>query len=504
MNPADALLAEIAADDLGSVSPSVYETGRLVAEAPWLDKHAERVAYLLRTQQPDGSWGAPDGYALVPTLSATEALMLELERPSVPPGGALTTAVDRGLGALFRQLRPGAGGPTPDTIAVEFIVPYLVDRINAQLALRGTARLAPPSDTDPARLSALRHAVRHGRPAPEKLWHSLEVLDADVRYARTVVTTDGRVGGSPAATAAWLSAHGSDDPAARAYLRTVAGRYGGPVPSIQPITVFERAWVLATLASAGVPTAPVPCLVDHLTQAVGEEGAPAGFGLPADSDDTAGALHALALAGSPRPVDPLLRYEADGYFRCFLGERTPSTSTNAHVLDALVDTGLFAQRFQRSAVTIVRWLLDTQEPDGSWWDKWHASPYYATACCAAALARAGAPAFGAALPRAVRWTLATQRPDGSWGRWCGTVEETSYAVQILTAVPVNGPLTDHAIARARDWLLEQPDDAGWPPLWHDKDLYTPIAVVRAARTAALHLAAGRLAGHPALTAATVR
>jgi hypothetical protein len=114
VNPADALLAEVAADDLGSVSPSVYETGRLVAEAPWLDKHAERVAYLLRTQQPDGSWGAPGGYALVPTLSATEALMLELERPPVPPGGALTTAVDRGLGALFRQLRPGAGGPTPD------------------------------------------------------------------------------------------------------------------------------------------------------------------------------------------------------------------------------------------------------------------------------------------------------------------------------------------------------------------------------------------------------
>jgi squalene cyclase len=109
-----------------------------------------------------------------------------------------------------------------------------------------------------------------------------------------------------------------------------------------------------------------------------------------------------------------------------------------------------------------------------------------------------------ALRRAVRWTLATQRPDGSWGRWCGTVEETSYAVQILTAVPVKGALADHAIARARDWLLEQPDDAGWPPLWHDKDLYTPIAVVRAARIAALHLAAGRLAGHAAQTLALVQ
>jgi squalene-hopene cyclase-like protein/prenyltransferase/squalene oxidase-like repeat protein len=500
VNPADALLAEIAADDLGSVSPSVYETARLVADVPWLDGHTQRVAYLLRTQQPDGSWGAPDGYALVPTLSATEALMRELDRPSVASRGALGTAVDRGLGALFRRLHDATPAATPDTIAVEFVVPYLVDRINSGLATRGTARLAAPSDTDPARLYALRDAVRQGQPVPGKLWHSLEVLDGDVRHARGVVPTDGRVGGSPAATAAWLSGQGRHDPAALEYLLTVAGRYDGPVPSIQPITVFERAWVLSTLASAGVPTAPAPYLVDYLTAAVGEHGAPAGFGLPADSDDTAAALHALALAGRPRPLDPLLRYQAGDYFHCFLGERTPSTSANAHVLDALLDAGPFAQRFHRSATTVARWLLDLQESDGSWWDKWHASPYYATACCVAALARTGAPTFAAPLRRASRWTLATQRPDGSWGRWCGTVEETSYAIQILTAVPVTSPVTDQAVALARDWLLEQPDDgADWPPLWHDKDLYTPVAVVRAARIAALRLT-GRYAG-PARTAA---
>ncbi|MFD0472314.1 hypothetical protein ACFQ0B_31455 [Nonomuraea thailandensis] len=72
---AGALVATLMSTPWGQVSASVYETGRLVTLAPWLIGHRERVHYLLRTQRPDGSWGAPDGYGLVPTLSATEALL---------------------------------------------------------------------------------------------------------------------------------------------------------------------------------------------------------------------------------------------------------------------------------------------------------------------------------------------------------------------------------------------------------------------------------------------
>ncbi|MEV4083731.1 hypothetical protein AB0J43_26065, partial [Nonomuraea fuscirosea] len=56
----------------GQVSTSVYETGRLVSLAPWLTGHRARIDYLIRTQRQDGAWGAPDGYGVVPTLSATE------------------------------------------------------------------------------------------------------------------------------------------------------------------------------------------------------------------------------------------------------------------------------------------------------------------------------------------------------------------------------------------------------------------------------------------------
>src|SRR5205814_1748241 len=73
------LLDGLVAEPAGQVSPSVYETGRVVALAPWLTGHVMRVVYLVTTQRPDGRWGpADDGYALVPTLSATDALLSAL------------------------------------------------------------------------------------------------------------------------------------------------------------------------------------------------------------------------------------------------------------------------------------------------------------------------------------------------------------------------------------------------------------------------------------------
>jgi halimadienyl-diphosphate synthase len=509
--PARALLSQVAADGYGSVSPSVYETGRLVRAARWLDGHKERLAYLLRSQRPDGGWGAPGGYGLVPTLSATDALLSEVDAdaPAVDRG-RLVDAASRGLHALFRWLGEHRPASTPDTIAVEFLVPCLVAEINGWLARRsagsttgldawrGDAHLPVPSDVDATMLAKLRDATRQGRPVPAKVWHSVEVLGADIRHARTVMPTDGHVGGSPAATAGWLAGRPGDrDAAAVAYLRTAQARHGGPVSSILPITVFERAWVLSTLAGAGVPMAAPRGLTAHLHATFGEFGAPAGVGLPPDSDDTAGALHALALTGTPRPVDPLWAYQSDSYFHCFIGERTPSTSTNAHILDALLDAGMVAageagHRRRLAVGKIVRWLLDMQEPDGCWWDKWHASPYYATACCVSALAGTGDPAVAPALRRAVAWVIGSQRADGSCGRWQGTVEETAYAVRVLSSAGPAGrtAAAGAAVARGGEWLAGQPDDAAqWPPLWHDKDLYTPVAVVRAARIAALHLTA---------------
>ncbi|MFD2350734.1 prenyltransferase/squalene oxidase repeat-containing protein [Nonomuraea ferruginea] len=61
------------------------------------------------------------------------------------------------------------------------------------------------------------------------------------------------------------------------------------------------------------------------------------------------------------------------------------------------------------------WLAGLQRPDGSWDDRWHASPYYATLGCALALGEFGGPEHTGAVLRAREWVLASQRDDGSWG-----------------------------------------------------------------------------------------
>ncbi|MFS0694430.1 prenyltransferase [Streptomyces nitrosporeus] len=505
------LVTEITRNPWGTMSPSVYETARLARIAPWLDGHGARCAFLLRTQHLNGWWGHPDGYDLVPTLSATEALLNELDRPATdssrPPVDELARAAFKGLRVLANRLDDEFRGPVPDTIGSELLIPWLVDTLNSHLAAAdgrlGACVMKLPQGVERHALARLRTAVAAGRPLPEKVWHTLEALGDQASEAPGVRLVASAVGSSPAATAAWLSRQAARQDAPASLLARAQDRWGGPVPGVISIAVFERAWVLSWLLDAGVPITVPPELTSYLENNLGATGAPAGPGLPTDSDDTAAVLHALALAGRPVSADSLWAFQGEGYFQCFLGERTPSTSTNAHVLEALHAAAPSDEpptehnRRRAAACAIEHWLLAQQHGDGFWADKWHASPYYATMCCALALARgqhAGVPSISDALARAGRWTLDTQRADGSWGRWEGTVEETSYAVQtLLRTHPGDLPQpVAQAVTQGCQYLMCNQDTRdGFVPLWHDKDLYAPGAVIRAARIAALYAAAVR-------------
>lgn len=486
-----ALVADMAADPWGRFSPSVYETGRIVALTPSLPGHAERVGFLLREQHGDGRWGGPGDYDIVPTLSATHALLTETSRPGAHP--EVARAAERGVRALADRLRLNT--LLPDTVAIELMVPGLVDDINAHLERLGRPPLTSPKGTYADLLAQLRTAVSQGHPLPEKLLHSLEVVGEPAQSAPFVKPVHGRVVGcSPAATAVWLGDEAVRDernPCVR-YLRAVQ-EPGGGVPVAAPLALFERSWVLSTLVSAGLDVRVPRELVDDLHAAFSPEGAAGGDGLPPDVDDTATALYALALLGSPRSPESLWHYEADDHFRCFPEERTPSTSANAHVLQAIgASLGLDLpdrERYVAAAKTLTRWLGERQDADGGWHDKWHASPFYATACCATALAEYGGADGNKAVRRAVDWLLATQRKDGSWGRWNGTREETAYAVKTLLhqGVPTT-EATFRAAARGAAHLLTTDGDTTHPPLWHDKDLYTPLRIVEVEIIAALYLA----------------
>jgi hypothetical protein len=334
------------------------------------------------------------------------------------------------------------------------------------------------------------------------VWHSLEVLGPLAARVAGVEHVGGAVGCSPAATAAWVAAGGASAPAPGprtdaplGYLRALQARAGGPVPGISPMIVFERAWVVTALADAGMAALVPPELADWLRAALGADGAPAAAGLPADADDTAAVLHALALLGERPDADSLWGFHNGEYFHCFLGESTPSVSANAHVLTALRDCGpgrdaADAERLRAATDRLSRWLTDCQGTDGSWIDKWHASPFYATVCCVAALH--GIPGTQSAVARAVDWVLRRQRANGSWGVWRETAEETAYSLRILLRSPelsdARGPVRA-AIVRGRGYLASVAGSGDYPPLWHDKDLYAPVAVIKAEALAALTLTA---------------
>ncbi|MFF0177439.1 prenyltransferase [Micromonospora profundi] len=496
------LIAGLALRPWGQVAASVYESARLVADAPWLPGHDERIGFLLRAQRPDGAWGPPEGYALVPTLSATDALLAAL----ADGGGTRThllAPAARGLVVLSGRLLAADARTLPDTPALDLIVPALVESINDRLDRVTWEQLPTPPLTLPPglgvdRLRAVRAAVAAGAALPTKLAHFYEVLGAMPTDAGPTLTA---VGASPAATAAWLSAAGPDaGPSAHAFLRELIRDGRGPVPCPTPITVFERAWVLSGLRRAGVAVNPPAAVLDTLTAAAtAATGVATGEGLPTDADTTSVALDALARLG--RPADPagLWAYETtDGFCTWPGSEDGFSVTTNAHVLDA------FGQhvtaypdadaRYHRTVERLSAVLPAHQLADGPWQDRWHASPYYATACCVLALAEFGRGGAAAeAVDRAAGWVLANQRADGSWGRWGGTAEETAYALQVLLAAPTGAPRVTDAVARGHAYL-HRPAGPEHPPLWYGKELYCPTAIVRSAVLAACRLAAVHVPG----------
>ncbi|MGR6320933.1 prenyltransferase/squalene oxidase repeat-containing protein [Micromonospora soli] len=489
------LVAALVRHPSGQTSASAYETARLVALAPWLPGHHARIRWLLDGQRPDGGWGGPDGYALVPTLSAVDALLTADGREDP---GALADAAERGLRFLAGRLGDRAAPALPDLPATDLIVPALLESIDRRLndpqgappglaAWRDRPRPALPAGVDRGRLDRVRGLLRAGRPVPEKLAHALEVGGELARGAAGVAPAGpGTVGASPAATAAWLGDPDGPRPAAD-YLRRFARV--GPVPCASPVAVFERAWVLAILARAGVPLTVPATLVAELRAALGPAGAATGPGLPTDADTTSVALYALARLGVP--VDPatLLGYDTGDHFCTWQGEDGASVTTNAHVLDALdrhlAEAGpAAAPRVAAVADRVAAWLVARQEVDGRWSDRWHASAYYATYCAVLALVDHGGAAGREAVARATGWLLDSQRADGSWGRWAGTAEETAYAVLALSGAGSSDARVVDALARGRRRLSAGDGEGDGPALWHDKDLYRPTLIVRSAVLAA--------------------
>ena len=151
----------------------------------------------------------------------------------------------------------------------------------------------------------------------------------------------------------------------------------------------------------------------------------------------------------------------------------PSADVTAHVLEMLAHRGMAGTAAARRGLA---WLLDAQEPDGSWFGRWGANYIYGTGAAVPALIAAGVDADAPPIQRAVRWLVAHQNADGGWGEdlrsyvddaWRGrgasTASQTAWALLALLAAGDGA-----ALARGVGWLIaNQRPDGGW-----DEDLYT--------------------------------
>jgi halimadienyl-diphosphate synthase len=339
--------------------------------------------------------------------------------------------------------------------------------------------------------------------------HSLEFLgtEADPNRLAAAQGANGSIGNSPAATAFFLSRR--EDAAAAAYLEECLRHTGGATaPVLHPCETFELLWAAYHLHLGGVPAAELllPDQRRALRDALREGGvslSPTTFPIP-DADDTAVALLLLRDLGEPAEPRALRGFELPGgHFASFPHERHPSVGVNLHVLHALLRVPGYPEH-DTVVGRLVDYALEQQVAGLYWLDKWHISPYYATAHALCVFAELPPALAGRVAPRAgqaLEWVRHTQRGDGSWGFYDQpTLEETAYGLLALAGQPGALSADDRQRCTAALRYLDasaqasEPLDAStFPPLWVDKCLYLPPLVVHAAVEAA-GLAAGRRLG----------
>jgi squalene-hopene/tetraprenyl-beta-curcumene cyclase len=155
---------------------------------------------------------------------------------------------------------------------------------------------------------------------------------------------------------------------------------------------------------------------------------------------------------------------------CDFGEviDPPSADVTAHAVEVLAAFGRADARPCRRGV---KWLLETQAADGSWFGRWGVNYVYGTGAAVPALVAAGVSRAAPAISRAVRWLEAHQNEDGGWGEdcrsyddpaWIGrgasTASQTAWALLALDAAGERSA----AVRRGVDWLVRaQRDDGTW-------------------------------------------
>ena len=491
MQTINELLQEIGS---GVVTSTTYDTAWL-ARLGDLEVSLSNPAleWLCENQLSDGSWGAKDIYYYHDRVICTLSAMIALARQGRRSFDRMQ--IEKGLHALERVTAGATGGlasdPNGATVGFEMIVPTLVSEAEklgliTQQGDRILGRMAKMRSIKVEKLAG-RRINKFVTPAFSAEMAGLDgqnILEID-----NLQEPNGSVANSPSATAYFATHLKCGDAQALNYLHKVVNRDNG-APAFAPIDIFEVAWTLWNIKIIpNLQDLDKAMLESHLEFLKANWDAETGIGTASggtikDGDDSGLVFEVLAGYGASKDIKAILQYEEAEHFRCFSLESNPSISTNIHILGALRQFGL--EKEHPSVNKIIKFLRTVQQPNGFWFDKWHASPYYATSHATVIFTGYD----NAQVCPAIGWMLETQREDGGWGYYgISTPEETAYCLQALSiwSRQQDTPKIKQSIRRAYEWLTENMDVEN-PPLWIGKALYCPSRVVRSSIISARKLA----------------
>jgi squalene-hopene/tetraprenyl-beta-curcumene cyclase len=105
----------------------------------------------------------------------------------------------------------------------------------------------------------------------------------------------------------------------------------------------------------------------------------------------------------------------------------PSEDVTAHVLEMLAHVPCSNE--QQIIQTALKYLSETQQPDGSWFGRWGVNYIYGTWCVISALVALGSKGYSVQgmIDKGILWILEHQNTDGGWGESCYSYQDSSFA-----------------------------------------------------------------------------